>query len=125
MQGMMSQREIPESEWRWRGMAGHLIVAARCCFHMVTDIGPHRVSTIGCYHPSDVGDPSQWSYDNRHTIGADRLYETMVFKLDGQMDQIVPNELDADAYNDEWEAERGHIVMCQKWARLATEEPQP
>jgi hypothetical protein len=100
---------LPEQPgWRWRGLAGHFVCADRCCFHMTTDIGELRISTVGCYHP-----PSATS-DKPHEIGSGRLYETMVFKLDG--DKIVADEIDTEGYNDEDEAERGHIAMCEKYA---------
>jgi hypothetical protein len=83
-------------------------VSAKCCFHMSTDIGEHRISTIGCYHPQGSGE------GQRATVGIGRLYETMVFAVSD--DEIVGEELDSDAYNDEGDAERGHLAMCRKWA---------
>lgn len=106
-------KAIPASEWIWRGMPGHLIVSSRCCFHMVTDIGRVRVSTIGCYH--EAGDEP--SYENRKPIGSKRLYETFVFPLeDGEIK--VWSEIDSDGYMEEADAEAGHQAICEKWARL-------
>ena len=93
-----------------KGMPGHLIVSRRCCFrlHSLID-GRWKVSTVGCYHPSSLKERP--SYENRETIGCDRLYETMVFdetRGDWQ-------ELDMAAYNREEDAERGHFEMVEKW----------
>lgn len=95
---------IPESEWKWFGNAGHLIVAAWCRFHMCTQIGDYMVSTVGEYWPDRVsreiharihdpkwleqygilkGDNFDAKYMERfgyETIGCDRTFETLVFK---------------------------------------------
>ena len=112
---------IPREHWVWHGMVGHLIVGHRCCFHLVTDIGEVRVSTVGCYHRR--GEPK--TYDTRDQIGSGRLYETMVFRLSGPpldersaQDDYDPSNIDSDGYNDEAEAEAGHAAMCEKWAEL-------
>ncbi len=96
------------NDWTWHGKAGHFIGASRCCFRLHTAVGEYRVSTIGCYHPGDSEQP--------HPVGADRLYETMVFR--NGPDGSEPHdwiELDAHGYYDEHAAEAGHIAMCWKW----------
>jgi hypothetical protein len=96
------------SQWVWHGTAGHFIAAPSCCFRLHTTVGKHRVSTVGCYHPGGDGE--------LHEIGSGRLYETMVFEngADGEPDSW--SELDSEAYNEEADAERGHITMCEKWS---------
>jgi len=94
----------PESEWKWFGHAGHLIVAAWCRYHLCTQIGGYLVSTVGEYWPerpvreihANIHDP-KWLVENRHlkgdyfdaaymkrfgfeNIGCDRKYETFVFR---------------------------------------------
>lgn len=101
---------IPESQWKWEGRAGHFICADRCCFRLTTTVGMHRVSTVGCYHPRS--DESE----EPHSIGCDRLYETMVFALDADGDVSEWTELDFAGYNVEGKAAAGHLAMCRKWA---------
>ena len=115
---------ISRKDWRWHGMPGHLNVSANCCFHLVTDIGRVRVSTIGCYHRHD----SPQDYDHRDTIGAgaDSLYETMVFPLTGELPEDERSaqpecewsEIDSERWATEADAEAGHASYCEKWARL-------
>lgn len=116
---------IDRKDWRWHGMPGHLIVSASCCFHLVTDIGGVRVSTIGCYHKP--GDPKD--YDHRHPIGAgeDSLYETLVFPIDPKAEPDEPaaqssvsgwSEIDGERAATEAEAEAMHSRYCEKWAAL-------
>lgn len=94
------------------GMPGHFIGSAACCFHLCTDIDDRwRVSTVGCYHPRVL--PGERTIRNRVTIGADRLFETMVFQLkDGNCEG---DALEMDPYNDEEAAEAGHAAMVEKW----------
>jgi hypothetical protein len=104
---MNEMRDLP---WKWRGMSGHFICASECCFHMTTDIGGYRISTIGCYHPAGHGEGLI------REVGAGRFYETMVFEI-GADDRIVPLELECEGYNDEAAAEVGHLMMCYKWTK--------
>ncbi len=138
------------NDWKWFGHAGHLIVSHDCRFHLCTLIGEHLVSTVGEYWPSrqvreihaEVHDAA-WLKENRHlkgdtfdaaymrrfgyeSIGCDRTYETMVFKVSGEvceknacncgLPKIIPEELDADGYNDAAAATAGHYAMCEKWS---------
>jgi hypothetical protein len=59
-------------------------------------------------------------------IGAGRLYETMVFaarpRCDGECDgcawmQANGMEMDFAGYNDAEAAYRGHLEICERWAR--------
>jgi hypothetical protein len=94
-----------KSEWIWMPHPGHLIVANKCQFHLATYLpSGYLVSTVGEYWPersvreihAEVHDP-KWHAENNHLrgynydyayrkrfgfedIGADRKYETMVFK---------------------------------------------
>jgi hypothetical protein len=100
-------------------MPGHLIVSQGCCFHMVTDIGHLRVSSIGCYHPASVKQGDR-NYANRETIGAgeDAFYETYVFPIDDDGEITEHCELDGERYATEEDAEEGHHRFCQKVAYL-------
>ena len=98
---------VPASEWQWLGMPGHLIVSSRCCFHLHTIIGDYRVSTIGCYHPKGCGE------GKIEAIGADHLYETMVFSAD--LEDFTGK--DFDGYQTEDEANGGHQRMCERYAQ--------
>ena len=108
------------ADWVWSGNAGHLIVSRDCLFHLSTDVGHYRVSTVGEYLPGGSSDFAE--------VGCGRKYETMVFPL-GDAHCVAPDcdcgerevaewgELDFDGYNLRGEAQRGHLAMCQKWAR--------
>jgi hypothetical protein len=137
------------SEWKWFGSAGHLCVGHDCRFHLCTLIGEHLISTVGEYWPdrevrmihASCHDPA-WLEANQHLkgdyfdraymqrfgfmeIGLDRIYETMVFKVTGEvckskecncgMPTIISNELDFEGYNVAGDATRGHYRMCEKW----------
>lgn len=99
---------------RYFGSAAHLIVSNYCRFHLATQIGDVLISTVGEYyrtHQSDV--PT--------TIGCDRLYETMVFRVTGQCEcgcglpMHDGCDLDFAAYQHPTEANAGHEAMCQRW----------
>jgi len=141
----MSQKE----NWVWMPHAGHLIVGDQCIFHLNTYVGGYVVSTVGEYWPdqqvrrihAEVHDP-QWYAENRdkkgdmfdavyrrkfgfEDIGADRTYETMVFKATRETNPAfmccpwtmkTPSNLDFDAYSDAVDAYKGHLAMCKKWA---------
>jgi hypothetical protein len=109
---------IKQEEWEWYGLPGHFIAANRCQFHLATKVGDVLVSTVGDYYPRGS--------DKRETIGCDRFFETMVFHFDGECEcgcgqpDIIPSEIDFDAYNDAASATAGHMVMCCKWATTDT-----
>lgn len=95
--------EIPVSEWKWFGNAGHLCVAQWCRFHLCTQVGDLLISTVGEYWPERAvreihaqvhdlkwlsenhrlkGDNFDAAYMKRfgyEEVGCDRKYETMVF----------------------------------------------
>lgn len=101
------------SEWYWGGYAGHFIGGGKCRFHLSTIVGSYLISTVGDYRTNRS--------EQQETIGADRLYETMVFRCDGLDGDLNPQltdlqELELVGYNDSCDAERGHYDMCEKWA---------
>jgi hypothetical protein len=111
------------SDWEWSGSAGHFIGSASCLFHLSTDVGHYRVSTIGEYLPRGAKEGSDFQ-----DVGWDRKYETMVFPLGddrcsvpgcdcGEREVAEWRELDFEGYNRRGDAQRGHMAMCQKWAR--------
>jgi len=117
---MMDLPKIPHSEWKWGGVAAHLIVANDCRFHMVTQVGDYIVSSIGDYRPASKG-------GEMDTIGHERFYETYVFPAAEPHPCGCPQvsgyeEIDALPANDCGEATRNHMAMCLKWAGLAGEE---
>lgn len=134
-----------KNNWKWYGHAGHLIVGHDCRFHLCTLIGEYLISTVGEYWPdSDVreilaksrGITLEGRGDAREAdarrklgyieIGCDRKYETMVFKVTGEvckskdcnrgMPRIIPDELDSNGYNDAGAATKGRHEMCAKWS---------
>lgn len=153
-QGASPVGGIPRSEWKWYGHAAHLIVGQSCRFHLATEVGEYLVSTVGEYWPerrsreisAEIHDP-RWLAKNRHrkgddfdwaymkrfgyeAVGADRKYETMVFRIASHCDAKecgcgLPqpsdwSELDFDGYNGAAEARAGHLAMCEKWAALSS-----
>jgi hypothetical protein len=116
---------VPREEWIWHGMPGHFIGSDRCCFHLVTDIGDRRVSTIGCYH----GPEGEQSYATRKPVASGKwLYETMVFKISTYPPhpeahyRPVENweSIDGDVYMTEAQATAGHQRVCERVAGCAT-----
>jgi hypothetical protein len=129
---------VPRGEWRWFGNAGHLIVGQYCRFHLCTQVGPWRVSTVGEYvHPRHSGGSerteAEWLKENHpgEEVGCGRKYETMVFPTDdtncscgcGMPNVADWSGVDSDGYNDGATATAGHYAMCEKYAALTTEAP--
>ena len=111
--------KIPESKWRWKGLAGHFCGASKCSFRMNTHVGNFRVSTIGAYYPNGLT-------EDMTEIGFNRHYETMVFPIDKQGHVLEYSELDTDGiehkkglnpYESDKKAEVMHLKMCRKYAR--------
>lgn len=139
--------QIPESEWEWFGLSGHLIVSMDCRFHMCTLIGDVLVSTVGMYLPDSQvreglarsrgielegrGDARRYDWLRKNNgyeeIGVDRKFETMAFMAGprcevpgcncGQPSIAIATELFAEGYNDPRAAREGHMRAC----RLAAE----
>lgn len=138
---------ISESDWKWYGNHGHLIVGRDCRFHLCTEIGEYVISTVGEYLPdapvreiladtrgvklSGRGDERLCDYMKQigyETVGFNRLYETMVFKFVGRcqtdgcgcgLPSITGEELDFAGYNDAKAATQGHYALCKKYAQVS------
>ena len=137
---------ITKDKWVWMGHAGHLIIANYCRFHLNTAIGDYIVSTVGEYVPPvpvmeifnemrklgippDVkGDMFELEFIKRNgyeEIGANRKYETMVFKSKKGEYECCPFEIDSggsdvemDGYNTAEDAMKGHYELCEKYASI-------
>lgn len=145
-------RMIPESEWRWFGAPGHLIVAIDCRFHLCTQIGDVLVSTVGEYIPDESardihchvhgitlegrGDARFADYMRKvgfQEIGYGRTYETMVFRTTGDvchapgcgcgLPRIAPGELDMRGYTTAGAATLGHMELCRQYASPSAADP--
>lgn len=126
---------IPMSKWEWFGKPGHYICAEWCRFHLTTVVGKYVVSTVGeLVHPSDSGGSEatemEWMAKNwpGADVGSNRKYETMVFLVGkrcrrkecgkcGHPELKNARELDANVYNTRGDAQRGHLEMCERWAK--------
>ena len=110
---------IPESEWKWCGMAGHLNVGHLCRYHLLTHVGKFRISTVGAYYPDPKGE--------METIGGgdDAFFETLVFRTSGLADEGCSachtveswGEIDGIRYPDWNAANDGHMGFCRKYAK--------
>lgn len=109
---------MKQSEWKWFGNPGHLLVADDCVFHLNTLVGKYIVSTVGDYFP----------FHNRpngetETIGVGRKYETSVFLKNGVCvcgcgnPKHDEDSLDFEGYNEAKCANEGHLKMCKKWSK--------
>lgn len=113
-------RPIPQSDWKWYGMAAHFICAADCLFHMATLVGDHLVSSVGDLRLHQGGGVR----GERQTIGHERTYETFVFKAGPictcgcGMPTIEGHEIDTEPANDPATARENHMAMCAKYAAL-------
>lgn len=113
--------KYPIETWKWKGIAGHLIIANRCRFHLHTQIGPYKISTIGAYYQTGMS-------EKMTEIGAGRDYETYVFTGEDNWSEIDANgiSLDRDADSDPYKAdelaEDMHMKMCMKYAEMQNEK---
>lgn len=106
------------------GCTGHLCVAARCGWKRHTRVGNYRISSVGNYYPS--------SDSERETIGWDRYFETMVFKLTGEETADSEGcgcgeaasfaELDMEGYNTAGDAQAGHERMVEKYLKETSDD---
>ena len=106
---------ISHQDWKWYGYAGHFVGGTRCAFHLSTRIGGFLISTVGHYIPKGK--------DEMEPIGAgpNALFETMVFRCDGELPSGDANilsfeSIDGKRYADSKVAEDGHHVFCKKYA---------
>jgi len=116
---------VPESEWRWYGLAAHFMCAADCLFHMATEVGGYMVSTVGDLRLRE----KDGSRGVRQEIGCGRTYETFVFTTTGTrcdcgcgMPEINLSEIDSEGANNPVDARANHMAMCAKYA--AAPKPQ-
>jgi hypothetical protein len=109
---------------QWFGHAAHFICGHRCRFHLATKVGRYLVSTVGELPKFNPSDPD--SLGPFETIGAGRMYETMVFKAGAPckakdcgcgLPTIDGSELDFAPYNDAGSATAGHMKIVAKWRR--------
>ena len=114
---------VSEREWKWIGKAGHLIVGHDCVFHLCTVVGNKLISTVGDYHPYHKRGND--GLGEAVTIGAGRLYETYVFRVNSPrifcscgcgLPDFDPTEIDSLPANAAGEATANHMAMCRKYA---------
>jgi hypothetical protein len=126
-------KAVPRKDWEWFGNAAHFCCGRWCRFHMATKVGPWLVSTVGEFvHPKDSGGSEQaegeWLSKNwpGSDVGLGRKYETMVFKAGDPcrapgcmcgIPYISGGELEMKGYNAAGDATRGHVAMCERWAK--------
>jgi hypothetical protein len=87
---------------------------------MATEIGPYLISTVGDFRPSGPNGA-------KDTIGHNRYFETMVFRLSDELcdcgcrARAVDewSEIDFAGYQTAAEAHEGHMKLCRKWAAVA------
>lgn len=134
-------------DWIWMPHAGHFICGRDCQYHLTTFVNGYIVSTVGelwfdrqlrIIH-AQIHDPA-WLAENRdlkgeffdeeyknkfgfEQVGADRLYETMVFHAKAYKSKCCPyvaanwTDLDFKGYNDADAATEGHYALCLKWSK--------
>ena len=112
---------IQMRDWKWYGWAGHLCVGHDCRFHLHTEVGNYRISTVGEYF-SPLNKTGKME-----TLGGGEkdFYETMVFKLSqsrtcdcgcGAREVDNWSELDSMRYANAKDAQAGHLKICHKFA---------
>lgn len=115
---------ISKSDWVWLPHAAHFCGANECNFKMATIVGDFIVSTIGEYYPLHM---ILSGINKMQEIGANRLYETMVFikkimpkgaHCDCCKFTIHPSEVDFIDYSNGSDAMNGHMNSCYKYSML-------
>lgn len=103
--------------------AGHFICAYQCHFKLNTYVGGYIVSTVG-----EMANTNEFhkklKTNDWEEIGVGRKYETMVFKAKKSKDKccsyeaiIAGGEIDIKGYNKSEDAYKGHLKMCNKYAK--------
>jgi hypothetical protein len=112
------ERMTPPEQWIWQGYPSHLCVSDKCLFHLSTVVGTYIISTIGDYRPNGHTKPPE-------TIGYERLFETYVFTAGNSCEcgcgSTLPkqlDEIDALPANTAPDAQRNHMTLCYKYAKL-------
>ena len=130
-----------KNKWIWMPPAGHFILGNRCQFRLNTYVGKYIVSTVGEYLPDEgireilnktrnlelqgMGDEREADFLKKNgweKVGYNRKYETMVFKAKKSNFKCCPftiklGEIEMNGYNDAESAYRGHLKMCNKYAK--------
>lgn len=131
---------MSKQNWIWMPHAGHFILGHMCRFRLNTYVNGYIVSTVGEYvpdsavreilnecrggEPLSIGDLGEQEYLERYefeNIGADRKYETMVFRATKTQFKCCPyrlkdtDKIDFEGYNTADEAYQGHLKMCKKY----------
>ena len=104
------------------GCAGHLCVAFSCHWRRHTRVGDYRISTLGDYYPQQSTE--------RHTIGLNCYFETMVFRITGECadsegcgcGEADFSEIDMDGYSTAGDATAGHEQMVEKYLAIANSD---
>jgi len=137
---------MTKEKWVWMPHAGHFILGDKCKFHLSTYVGKYIVSTVGellgsdssqhihaqihnpawyAMHKHLLGDDFESAYFKKfgyQDIGADRKYETMVFKAKKGLGccpwrQQSGENFDFGSYSTDKEAREGHMKLCNKWSK--------
>lgn len=114
---------INAKDWKWSGLAHHLIGGANCRFHMATQIGNVIISTVGEYW-LDKASMEKLGEEGPLEIGLGRTFETFVFKASDNLCtcgcglNLIHDytEIDSLAANTRAEATENHMKLCVKWA---------
>ena len=130
-----------KNKWIWMPHAGHFLLGNRCQFRLNTYVGKYIVSTVGEYLPDEgireilnktrnlelqgMGDEREADFLKKNgweKVGYNRKYETMVFKAKKSNFKCCPftiklGEIEMNGYNDAESAYRGHLKMCNKYAK--------
>ena len=138
---------MERSKWIWMPHAGHFILGERCQFRLNTYVGKYIVSTVGeLWSDRQVREihasiyDKKWFMENKHLkgdefdhaymkkfgfedIGAQRKYETMVFRARKSKYKCCPytinvaKEMDFKGYNNDKDAAKGHYELCERWSK--------
>jgi len=105
-----------QANWKWFGNPAHFIDRRNCSFHMTTQVGKHLISTLGEWIPK--GQPHDYE-----PLGSNgRIYETIVFTIDGYCDcdcrcglPLPGEEIECRNYMTAREANEGHLQTCKDY----------
>ena len=117
---------VPESKWKWFGLAGHFCEAHDCLFHMATRVGGYFVSSVGALVRPANRKRDTWNrVENWEDIAFHRKFETFVFSCGGRplcycgcgMPDIELCEIETKPAQNMAEAQKNHMTMCRKYAK--------
>lgn len=110
---------MKRADWIWMPHAAQWCIGDHCRFHLATWVGNYIVSTVGEW----LSDSEDMKFKD---IAHNAKYESMVFPSTLQTDpesKCCPYtsaswmEIDVDRYNDPIKATKGHMRLCEKWAK--------